>query len=105
MKSPDEYHTFKPGDRFSALFVGYSNTYRVKKVFEANVVYSDEDSCVEPIVETKSGLVFTTHVCGALLDFAGDYYTPSPAKKTWLSYKLEKGERAINPYAIGEDQA
>lgn len=102
MPDKSEYHTFKPGDRFNALFVGYSNTYRVKRVFDAKVVYSDTDMSIEPVVETKSGLVFTTHVCGALLDFAGDYYTPCPATKTWLSYKLDKGEIATNPYALGE---
>jgi len=100
----EEYYEFKPGDRFVALFIGYRNTYRVKKVFKAKVLYSEDDISDEYILETKSGLVWTTHVCGALLDFGpGDYYSPSPAKKTWLSRKLDKGERSDVPYAIGEN--
>jgi len=104
MPNHDDYHSFKPGDRFNALFVGYANTYRVKKVFEAKIQYPRENSPrIEKVVETKSGLVFTTHVCGALLDFAGEHYVPCPAPKTWLSYKLEKNEIKVNPYAIGEE--
>ena len=104
MEKESEYYSFLPGDRFVALFLGYSNTYRVKKVFKAKVRYSNDDISDEYILETKSGLVWTTHVCGALLDFGpGDGYTPSPALKTWLSRKLDKGERSIEPYAIGEN--
>ena len=98
-----DYTSFSVGDRFVALFVGYTGVYRVKKVFEGWVNYEGEVApCKEWLVETKSGLVWTTHVCGSLLDFSGSYYTPSPACKTWLSRKLDKGERSTEQYALGE---
>jgi hypothetical protein len=108
MPSPEDYHQFKAGDRFTALLLGYSRTYRVAKVELRTVRYSDDDVSQEPVIVTKSGLVWTTHVCGALLDFygrAGVDYVPCPATKTWRSWygPLKKGERASEPYAIGEE--
>lgn len=103
---PEDYHKFKVGDRFHALLLGYSHTYRVAKVEVCTVRYDDEIS-VEPVIITKSGLVWTTHICGALLDFVGRGgvdYEPSPAAKTWRSWygPLPKGEHTSEPYAIGE---
>lgn len=106
--TPDDYQQFKVGDRFTALLLGYSRTYHVAKIELRVVQYNDEDVSQEPVIVTKSGLVWTTHVCGALLDFhgrAGVDYVPCPATKTWRSWNgpLTKGERASEPYAIGEE--
>jgi len=100
------HHAFKVGDRFEALLLGYQRTYRVAKLKMAHVDYGDTvDS--ELVIITRSGLVWTTHVCGALLDFvgrAGVDYTPSPAQKTWrcLNGPLAAGDRKHTPYAVGE---
>jgi hypothetical protein len=105
-KPSDEYRTFKKGDRFHALLIGYGNTYRVAKVELRVVLYPDGDQCLEPVVITKSGLVWTTHVCGALLSYFGRTgidYECAGASKTWLSYKLDKGEIKQSPYALGEE--
>lgn len=99
----NEYIPFEKGDRFSALLLGYAHIYRVKRVEMRTVKYEKEIK-KEPIIVTKSGLVWTTHVCGALLDFDGKSadFVISPCVKTWISYKLKAGERATNPYAPGE---
>ncbi len=104
---PNEYNDFKVGDRFRATFLGMTLIYRVVKIEIQKVKYKNEIH-EEPIVTTKSGLVWTTHICGALLDFfgrGGADYTPSPAIKTWVSsyYKVAKNERTLEEYALGEE--
>ena len=106
--TPDDYHQFKVGDRFTAMLLGYNRTYRVARVEMRVVKYKDDDVSREPVNVTKSALVWTTHISGALLDFygrAGVDYVPCPASKTWRSLygPLKKGERTSEPYAIGEE--
>jgi len=104
----ENYCTFEVGDRFYALFMGYKNVYRVKEIKLAKVLYGDDEIRIEPIIITKSGLVWSTHISGNLLDFygrGGADYTPSSAPKTWIGsyYKIEKNEIAECDYAIGEE--
>ncbi len=107
----DEYSTFEVGDRFRALFQGMTLVFRVAKIEIANVLYerSEGNEIVsEPVIITKSGLVWSTHVSGYLLDFYGrggaDYF-PCSMGKTWIGsyYRVAKGEKVSDPYALGEE--
>lgn len=107
----DDYHIFNKNDRFTATYLGYSLTFRVSEIKIDFVRYELRDGTIEisqePIIITKSGMVWTSHVCGALLEFYGRgqaTYSICPAKKTWVSMRgpLKKGEKTLYPYALGE---
>lgn len=108
---PDEYIQFKVGDRFTAMLLGYYGTYRVERIEIATVEFPGNDYHPyeirrEPVIITKGGLVWTTHVCGSLLEYSGrkSEYKTSNASKTWVSMNgpLKKNERSMYDYAIGE---
>jgi len=101
----EEYNTLNVGDRFTAMLMGYQRTYRVVKVEYAIVLYPNDKQIREKIVTTKSGLVWSTHVSGALLSFYGRYgidYKIAYINKMWLQHVLDKGERRTCRWALGE---
>lgn len=108
--------TFKvePGSRVAVLLFSYYATVRVKRVFTDTVYYMTHTGpCIdtETLFETRSGLIWTTHPCGKLLEFYGrgvpDLCKPATwsivaAPKTWVRYVLAAGEARADDWAIGE---
>lgn len=83
------------------MLFGYCAVVRVKRVFVGTVYYRDSVD-EETLFETKSGLVWTTHPCGALLSFHCRW-APAGAGKTWIRHVLAPGEKREDSWAIGEE--
>jgi len=109
MSLQDTPYIVQERNRVAVLLFGYFAVVRVKRVFVSSVYYGDavEEATV---FETSSGLCWTTHPCGRLLDFygrgtpSGEYaeYEVSAAQQTWIRHVLQPGERSADPWALGE---
>lgn len=105
----DDAFVVAPGSRVAVLLFSYYTTVRVKRVFTDTVYYATSVD-TEVLFETISGLVWTTHPCGKLLDFYGRgtplgetaTWSPAGAPMTWIRRVLEPGERRVDDWAVGE---